>query len=125
MPVNKCTAVALLPPPAYAVALADPGQSPEAGHVLCELGEGHAEDHAAMLWDQDGWPGSAVWVRWDAGDARLAPLPWCSVLDPVTAARPAVCSPPGIPAAHDWEVVDPTGAAITEELARLHPHLFR
>lgn len=124
MPVNQCTAVALLPPPAYAVALADPGQSPEAGHVLCELGEGHAEDHAAMLWDQDGWPGSAVWVRWDAEDAWLAPLPWCSVLDPRDA--DAACGLfAGHPAAHDWEVVDPTGAAITEELARLHPHLFR
>ncbi|MFI9189712.1 hypothetical protein ACIG0A_10455 [Streptomyces californicus] len=122
--MNQCTAVALLPPPAYAVALADPGRSPEAGHVLCELGEGHAEDHAAMLWDQDGWPGSAVWVRWDAGDARLAPLPWCSVLDHRDA--DAACGLfVGHPAAHDWEVVDPTGAAITEELARLHPHLFR
>ncbi|MDQ0984325.1 hypothetical protein [Streptomyces sp. V2I9] len=122
--MNQCTAVASLPPPKYAVALADPGQSPETGHVLCELGEGHEEAHAAMLWDKGGRPGSAVWARWGAGPARLTPLPWCAVLDPRDA--DAACGLfAGHPAPHDWEIADPTDEAITRELARQHPHLFR
>ncbi|MFI8197817.1 hypothetical protein ACIF6K_14905 [Streptomyces sp. NPDC085942] len=124
--MNQCTAVALLPPPTYAVALAAPGQSPEPGHVLCELGEEHEEAHAAMLWEhhQDGRPGIAVWARWGVGAARLAPLSWCGALDPRDA--DTACGLfAGHPAAHDWEITDPTHEAITREVARHHPHLFR
>ncbi|MFD8601675.1 hypothetical protein ACFV1S_06310 [Streptomyces globisporus] len=69
--MNQCSAVALLPPPEHALALSGPGHHhPEAGHVLCELGEDHDETHAAMLWDEGGRPRSTVWVQWDAERAR-------------------------------------------------------
>ncbi|MFJ9318589.1 hypothetical protein [Streptomyces globisporus] len=122
--MNQCTAVALLPPPEHVLALAAPPHRPEAGHVLCELGEDHDETHAAMLWDEGGRPGSAVWVQWDAEHARLLPLPWCPARDPRNADN--AC---GLfaehPSGHGWEVTDPTDEAITQDLARRHPHLFR
>ncbi|MGW8485336.1 hypothetical protein [Streptomyces sp. NPDC055886] len=31
----------------------------------------------------------------------------------------------GHPSGHGWEVTDPTDEAITRDLARRHPHLFR
>ncbi|MFD8662667.1 hypothetical protein ACFV1V_29155 [Streptomyces globisporus] len=71
--MNQSNAVVLLPPPEHALALSGPGPGhhrSEAGHVLCELGEDHDETHAAMLWDEGGRPGSAVWVQWDAERAR-------------------------------------------------------
>lgn len=71
--MNPCTAVALLPPPEHVVRLAAPGSRPEAGYVLCELGDGHDGQHAALLWDDD-TTGEGVWVRWNAGRATLAGL---------------------------------------------------
>ncbi|MFJ6612601.1 hypothetical protein ACIQPT_20255 [Streptomyces sp. NPDC091289] len=119
--MNQCTAVALLPPPDHVVALSVPGHRPEAGHVLCELGEGHDGDHAAMLWDEGGRPGRGVWAWWNAERARLAPLPWCSALD----TRNEACGLfGGHPAGHSWEVTDPTDEAITQEIAHQHPYLF-
>ncbi|MET9975852.1 hypothetical protein ACFYOI_00255 [Streptomyces microflavus] len=120
--MNQCTAVALLPPPDHVVAPSVPGHRPEAGHVLCELGERHDDDHAAMLWDEGGRPGSAVRVRWKgSGSARLTPLPRCPALD----TRDEAC---GLfaahPSAHSWDVTDPTVEAITREPARRHPHLY-
>ncbi|MFE7139439.1 hypothetical protein ACFVAG_16980 [Streptomyces sp. NPDC057644] len=123
--MNQCTAVALLPPPEHVLALSIPGRHrPEAGHVLCELGEDHDETHATMLWDEGGRPGSAVWVRWGAGDARLLPLPWCPARDPRDA-DDACGLFVGHPSGHSWAVTDPTDEAITRDLARRHPHLFR
>lgn len=124
--MNQCTAVALLPPPKHVLALSthDGHHRPEAGHVLCELGEAHDAAHAAMLWDEGGRPGSAVWIRWGAERARLAPLPWCSALD--TRNKDDACGLfGGHPSDHSWEITDPTDEAITRELARRHPHLFR
>ncbi|MEV4878522.1 hypothetical protein [Streptomyces cyaneofuscatus] len=120
--MNQCTSVALLPPPDHLLALAAPGHRPEAGYVLCELGEEHDDQHAAMLWDEGGRPGSAVWVRWKgSGRGRLTPLPWCPALD----TRNEAC---GLfaahPSAHSWGITDPTDEAITLVLARQHPHLF-
>ncbi|MFG2672010.1 hypothetical protein [Streptomyces sp. NPDC048445] len=120
--MNQCTAVALLPPPDNVVALSVPGHRPEAGYILCELGEDHDDQHATMLWDEGGRPGSAVWVRWKgAGHARLTPLPWCSARDPLNEACELFAAHPS---AHSWGVTDPTDEAITHSLAHQHPHLF-
>ncbi|MET9090680.1 hypothetical protein ABZX72_01160 [Streptomyces cyaneofuscatus] len=118
----QCTAVALLPPPDHLVALAPPGQRPETGHVLCELGGDHDDRHAALLWDEGGRPGSGVWVRWKgSGLAALAPLPWCPVLD----ARNEACELfAAHPSAHSWHVTDPADDAITRLLVDHHPDLF-
>ncbi|MEU5324857.1 hypothetical protein [Streptomyces parvus] len=122
--MNQCTAVALLPPPEHVLALSAPVHRPEAGHVLCELGEGHDGAHSAMLWDEGGRPGSAVWVRWDRERPQLLPLPWCPARDPRNA-DDACGLFAGHPSGHGWEVTDPTDEAITRDLARRHPHLFR
>ncbi|MYV63537.1 hypothetical protein GTW37_34540, partial [Streptomyces sp. SID4931] len=71
-----------------------------------------------------GRPGSAVWVQWDTEHAQLLPLPWCTVRDPRNA-DDACALFTGHPSGHSWEVTDPTDEAITRDLARLHPHLFR
>lgn len=120
--MKQCTAVALLPPPDHLVALTPPGQRPETGHVLCELGGDHDDRHAAMLWDEGGRPGSAVWIRWKgSGLATLAPLPWCPALDP----RKEACELfAAHPSAHSWLVTDPTDDAITRLLVDHHPGLF-
>ncbi|MYR95555.1 MULTISPECIES: hypothetical protein [unclassified Streptomyces] len=120
--MNQCTAVALLPPPDHLIALSPAGHRPEAGHVLCELGEEHDDQHAAMLWDEGGRPGSAVWVRWKgSGLAKLVPLPWCPALDPSNEACELFAAHPS---AHSWDIKDPTDEAITRILIRQHPHLF-
>ncbi|MEW2069971.1 hypothetical protein [Streptomyces sp. NPDC007346] len=120
--MNQCTALALLPPPDHLLALSPPGHRPEAGHVLCELGEDHDDQHAAMLWDEGGRPGSAVWVRWKgSGRARLTSCPWCPALD----TRDEACELfADHPRAHSWDITDPTDEAITRHLAGHHPHLF-
>lgn len=124
--VNQCTAVALLPPPKHVLALSahNGHHRPEAGHVLCELGEAHEAAHAAMLWDERGRPGRAVWIRWGAEPARLLPLPWCPARGPRNA-DDACGLLNGHPSGHSWDITDPTDEAITGELARQHPHLFR
>ncbi|MFJ9636382.1 hypothetical protein [Streptomyces sp. NPDC101178] len=120
--MNQCTAVALLPPPDHLLALAAPGHRPEAGHVLCELGGDHDGRHAAMLWDEGGRPGSAVWVRWKgSGLAQLTPLPWCSALDPRNEACELFTAHPS---PHSWDITDPTHTAVTHHLTCQHPHLF-
>ncbi|MEU0920012.1 hypothetical protein [Streptomyces cyaneofuscatus] len=120
--MNQCTAVALLPPPDHVIALSAPGHRPEPGHVLCELGEHHeGHDHAAMLWDEGGQDGGAVWAWWNGERTQLVPLPWCRALDP----RDDACGLfAGHPSGHSWEVTDPTHEAITRVLAHQHPHLF-
>ncbi|MGC4927671.1 hypothetical protein [Streptomyces sp. DT117] len=119
--MNQCTAVALLPPPDHLVALSPAGHRPEAGHVLCELGGDHDSQHAAMLWDEGGRPGSAVWVRWKgSGIAQLTPLPWCPAHDPRNEACELFAAHPS---AHSWRITDPTDEAITLLLARQHPYL--
>ncbi|MGW5067783.1 hypothetical protein ACWEQJ_16965 [Streptomyces cyaneofuscatus] len=120
--MNQCTAVALLPPPDHLVALSPAGHRPEAGHVLCELGEEHDDQHAAMLWDEGGRPGSAVWVRWTgSGLAKLTPLPWCPAHDTRNEACELFAAHPS---RHSWDITDPTHEAITQLLAKQHPHLF-
>ncbi|MFG3406845.1 hypothetical protein [Streptomyces sp. NPDC048142] len=122
----QCTAVALLKPPDFLFAVSAvsvPGSCPEAGHVLCELGEDHVDDHATMLWDEGGRPGSAVWVRWntECSARRLVSYSWCSARD----ARREACELfAGHRSAHSWSVTDPTDEAITQTLAALHPQLF-
>ncbi|MFH9293942.1 hypothetical protein [Streptomyces sp. NPDC017520] len=129
--MNQCTAVALLKPPEFLLALPAlvPGHRPEPGHVLCELGEDHDDDHdddhggdhAALLWDEGGRPGSAVWVRWSVERTRLVSLPWCPARD----ARKEACELfAGHRSEHSWRVTDPTDEAITRALAARHPHLF-
>ncbi|MEV7899975.1 hypothetical protein AB0O63_38135, partial [Streptomyces cyaneofuscatus] len=94
---------------------------------LCELGEDHENhkvdaDHAAMLWDEGGRYGGAVWVRWNTERAELVPLPWCSALDPCNEEACGLFA--GHPSGHSWEVIDPTDEAITRVLAEQYPHLF-
>ncbi|MFJ9621025.1 hypothetical protein [Streptomyces sp. NPDC101181] len=116
-----CTSVVLLPPPDFLVLLSPPGEPPEAAHVLCELGGGHDGDHAAMLWDEGGRPGSAVWARWSGDRARLVSHPWCPVRD----ARQEACELfADHRSGHSWEVTDPTYEAIARALAAQHAHLF-
>ncbi|MYX13592.1 hypothetical protein GTY67_09160 [Streptomyces sp. SID8374] len=129
--MNQCTAVVLLPPPDHVIALSIPGHRPEPGHLLCELGEEHQghenhqdhedTDHAAMLWEEGGRHGGAVWARWNTERTELVPLPWCTALD----SRGEAC---GLfarhPSGHSWEVTDPTDEAIMRVLAEQHPHLF-
>lgn len=122
--MHQCTAVALLPPPEHVLARSVPARHPEAGHVLCELGEDHDTEHATMLWDEGGRPGNAVWARWNAQRARLLPYPWCPARDPRNADH-ACGLFAGHPSRHGFDITDPTDEAITQELARLHPHLFR
>ncbi|MEU3435824.1 hypothetical protein [Streptomyces sp. NPDC006863] len=124
--MNQCTAIALLPPPAHVLALtAAPGHHhPEAGHILCELGEHHDGDHATMLWDEGAHPASAVWVHWHTHRARLLPHSWCAALDPRDTDN-ACGLFAGHPPGHSWDITDPTDEAITHDLARQHPHLFR
>ncbi|WP_411083101.1 hypothetical protein [Streptomyces sp. cmx-18-6] len=121
--MKQCTASALLPPPEHVVRLAAPGSPPEAGHVLCELGEGHEGDHAAMLWDDDA-NDEAVWARWNANGTNLAGLLWCVAPD---ARGESSC---GLfarhPSGHGWEIVDAAAdeAAVEAALAGEYPHLF-
>ncbi|MYU00472.1 MULTISPECIES: hypothetical protein [unclassified Streptomyces] len=123
--MNQCTALALLPPPDRLIALSPPGHRPETAHVLCELATGHDDHHAALLWDEGGHPGSAVWVRWrGSGLARLTPLPWCPARHPRNAANEACELFSAHPSAHSWDITDPTHTAITHHLTRQHPHLF-
>ncbi|MFE8973763.1 hypothetical protein ACFYM7_10040 [Streptomyces cyaneofuscatus] len=107
--MKQCTAVALLPPPDHVVRLAAPGNPPQAGYVLCELGDDHDGDHASLLWEDDA-NREAVWVRWNVDRARLAGLAWC----PATDARGGdACGLfAGHPSVHDWDVVDPTMAVL-------------
>ncbi|MFG3408220.1 hypothetical protein [Streptomyces sp. NPDC048142] len=119
--MNQCTAVTLLPPPEFVVRLAAPGGSrPEAGHLLCELGADHDGDHATVLWEDDA-NRVAVWARWSGSRATSAALAWCGAVAP--RGEDACGLYAGHPSAHDWDIVDPTLAAVDAVLAREHPHL--
>ncbi|MEV7165693.1 hypothetical protein AB0N79_23650 [Streptomyces microflavus] len=107
--MNQCTAMALLPPPDHVVRLAAPGHLPEAGYVLCELGDDHEEDHATLLWDDDA-NREGIWVRWNETRARLAGLAWCTAID--ARSEDACGLFAGHPSAHDWDVLDPTLEAV-------------
>ncbi|MFE3472050.1 MULTISPECIES: hypothetical protein [unclassified Streptomyces] len=119
--MNKCTTVALFDPPDWIVALFASVHRLETRHLFCELGEDHDDDHAAMLWDEGGWPGSAVWARWAGKNMRLASLGWCTALTP----KEEAC---GLfddhPSAHAWDVTDRTLEAWKRELAKDFPDHF-
>ncbi len=122
-PIDQCTAVALLPPPDFVLRLAaaDGGSRPEAGHLLCELAADHDGDHAMALWDDD-TNRTAVWARWRGERATLAELAWCGAVEPRGEDACGLFS--GHPSAHDWDVTDPTLAAVDAVLAGEYPHLF-
>ncbi|MFJ7409683.1 hypothetical protein ACIQWZ_02590 [Streptomyces sp. NPDC098077] len=121
--MNQCTAVALLPPPEFLIRLAAPGGSrPEAGYLVCELAADHEGDHTMALWDDDA-NRAAVWARWSGDLAVLAELAWCGAIDPWGEDACGLFA--GHPAAHDWDIVDPTLAAVDAVLAQGHPHLAR
>ncbi|MFD3736763.1 hypothetical protein AMK21_16430 [Streptomyces sp. CB00316] len=107
--MKQCAAVALLPPPDHVVRLAAPGNPPQAGYVLCELGEAHDDDHACLLWEDDA-NREAVWVRWNGGRARLAGPAWCPAVDARSGDACGLFA--GHPSVHDWDVVDPTVEAL-------------
>ncbi|MDT0489133.1 hypothetical protein RM717_01265 [Streptomyces griseus] len=117
--MNKCTSVVFLSPTDHVVSLFAPVHRLEARHVLCELGEDHGDDHADMVWDEGGRPGSAVWARWNGRDVKLASLPWCPAL---TAEEDACGLFADHPSAHTWDVTDPTLEALRQELAKERPH---
>ncbi|MFH9688669.1 hypothetical protein ACH4RG_07645 [Streptomyces sp. NPDC021019] len=122
--MNQCTAVALLPPPEFLIRFAAPGGSrPEAGHLLCELAADHeGDDHAMALWDDDA-NRTAVWARWSGERAALSELAWCGAIDPRDEDACGLFA--DHPAAHDWDIVDPTLAAVDAVLAQEFPHLAR
>ncbi|WP_326699249.1 hypothetical protein OG909_19240 [Streptomyces sp. NBC_01754] len=115
--MNQCTAFTLLSPPRH---LADLLKDAEPGHVLCELGEGHGDDHAALLWDLDEDSGG-VWARWNERRSRLAPFAWCPEADVEGGACELFAEHSS---GHSWEVVDPTRAALWEQAERMRSHLF-
>ncbi|MFJ4572782.1 hypothetical protein ACIP4W_15395 [Streptomyces sp. NPDC088846] len=109
--MNQCTAIAKLHPPEDVANQIPPGHSAHSGHILCELGEGHDDDHAQMLWDD---ADNAVWVRWNNRKATLTQVPWCPVLD----SRGDACGMfADHPAGHSWDVTDPTWEALRAVLA--------
>ncbi|WP_326697254.1 hypothetical protein OG909_07880 [Streptomyces sp. NBC_01754] len=117
--MKQCTGLLFLPPPDHIARLATPDRPMEAGYVLCELGEEHADEHAGALWDDDA-NGGAVWARWDGARRRLTRLPWCPAKDD----RGDACGLfAGHPSGHSWDVADPTEEAILAHLVREHPHL--
>ncbi|MGW8985945.1 hypothetical protein ACWGQ9_25200 [Streptomyces parvus] len=120
--MDQCTAVTLLPPPDFVLRLAavGGGSRPEAGHLLCELAADHDGDHAMALWDND-TNRTVVWARWRGEWATLAELAWCGVVDP--RGEDACGLFAGHPSAHDWDIVDPTLAAVDALLVQEHPHL--
>ncbi|WP_097982659.1 hypothetical protein [Streptomyces sp. f150] len=120
--MDQCTAVTLLPPPEFVLRLAaaDGGSRPEAGHLLCELAADHDGDHAMALWDDD-TNRTAVWARWRGERATLAELAWCGAVEPRGENACGLFA--GHPSAHDWDVTDPTLAAVDAALAGAHPHL--
>ncbi|MFE7536845.1 hypothetical protein ACFU67_21510 [Streptomyces rhizosphaericola] len=119
--MDKCTAVMVTSTPAPVLALLCHIRELQDGHVLCELGENHEDDHAVMLDDTDGTFGGALWARWNETSGRITLLPWC---------------PAGLPedracglfvdhgSGHGWEVIDPTTEAIRRELAKRYPAHF-
>ncbi|MFJ3575154.1 hypothetical protein [Streptomyces rubiginosohelvolus] len=121
--MDQCTAVTLLPPPDFVLRLAaaDCGSRPEAGHLLCELAADHDGDHAMALWDDD-TNRTAVWARWSGERATLAERAWCGAVEP--RGEDACGMFAGHPSAHDWDVTDPTLAAVDAVLAGEYPHLF-
>ncbi|MFE2292841.1 hypothetical protein [Streptomyces sp. NPDC059452] len=119
--MNKCTAVARFDPPDRVVAFFASVHRLESRHLLCELGEDHSDDHAAMLWDEGGRPGSAVWARWAGKNMRLASLDWCTAL---TSNEEACGLFGGHPSAHTWDVTDPSLEAWRRALAKDIPGLF-
>ncbi|MGW8450475.1 hypothetical protein ACWGLO_03155 [Streptomyces niveus] len=116
----QCTAVTLLPAPAYITELATPERPAHAGHVACELGE-HDGDHAQLLWTEDERDG-AVWARWSTASACIEFRPWCGAL---TDNPDEAC---GLfkshPAGHSWQVTDPTREALRAVLAHQYPHVY-
>ncbi|MFE2296339.1 hypothetical protein [Streptomyces sp. NPDC059452] len=119
--MNKCTSVVFLASPDHVVSLFAPVHRLESRYVLCELGEDHDDDHAGMVWDEGGRPGSAVWARWNRQDVKLASLFWCPAL---TAEENACGLFADHSSAHAWDVTDPTLEALKQELAKGRPHLF-
>ncbi|OCC07937.1 hypothetical protein [Streptomyces sp. PTY087I2] len=120
--MDQCTAVTLLPPPDFVLRLAAPpgGSRPEAGHLLCELAADHDGGHAMALWDIDA-NHTAVWARWRGERAILAELGWCGAVEP--RGEDACGLFAGHPSVHDWDIVDPTLAAVDAVLVREFPHL--
>lgn len=117
--MNQRTAVALLPPPEFLIRLTAPGGSlPEAGYLLCELADDHDGDHAMALWDDDA-NRTAVWARWRGERATLSELAWCGAIDP--RGEDACGLFAGHRSAHDWNIVDPTLAAVDAVLAGERP----
>ncbi|MEU3974405.1 hypothetical protein [Streptomyces bacillaris] len=117
----KCTAVMVTSTPAPVLAMLSHVRELRDGHVLCELGEDHEDDHAVMLDDVDDGFGGAVWARWNETGVRTVLLPWCPAGPPEDRACGLFMDHGS---GHGWEVIDPTTEAIRRELAKQYPDHF-
>ncbi|MCX5399509.1 hypothetical protein [Streptomyces sp. NBC_00102] len=114
---DRCPATALLPPPpqpvrAKAVTPVGPGRP-----LRCELAEGHRDEHAELLWDDDRL-GGGLWVRWTDTHMYRVMLFWCTHSVERSGEPDDAC---GLfddhPSAHSWQIIDTTedGGAPGEE----------
>ncbi|MFD4224457.1 hypothetical protein [Streptomyces griseus] len=123
----QCTAVTLLPPDAV-LRLTAPGtdgpEDPEP-YVLCELGthdDGPHTEHAAYLQPGRTPDSPALWFFWTGSGPerahRAESAPWCPAvlrrLDSGLVRRCALFD--HHTAAHSWDVTDPLGDLIAEQL---------
>ncbi|MGW2277618.1 hypothetical protein [Streptomyces sp. NPDC001770] len=92
-------------------------------YTLCELGE-HAEgvEHAAFIGGAEDGSGVDLWMYWSAGlPARFEESRSCRAVTWLISRPEKVdrCTlPPGHPAGHSWDVVDPLGDLLDEAARR-------
>ncbi|MEU1089464.1 hypothetical protein ACFYPN_03870 [Streptomyces sp. NPDC005576] len=74
---DRCPSTAPLPPPAQVVGAAATTPVEPGRQLRCELAEGHCDEHAQLLWDDDRL-GGGLWVRWTESRMYRVMLFWCT-----------------------------------------------